>query len=58
MPVLENTPLRTNIEKNIFISHWFLCETKTIPKYVFANKIIRLWSDSNTEPLNQNGGEQ
>jgi hypothetical protein len=36
MPGLVNTPLRTNIEKNIFLSViGILCETKTILKYVF-----------------------
>jgi hypothetical protein len=59
MPGLENTHLRTNIVIHIFLVIGIFCETKTILNYVFfTNQIVCLRSDSNTELLNQNYGEQ
>jgi hypothetical protein len=56
---LENTTLRANIVIHIFISHWYTLRNKNNYKVcVFANKIFCLWTDSNTEPLNKNYGEQ
>jgi hypothetical protein len=59
MPGLENTPLRANIVFHIFYKSLVYFVKQIISKVcVFANKIICLWPDSNTERINQNDDEQ
>jgi hypothetical protein len=59
MPGLGNTSLKANIAIHIFYkSPVYSAKQKQLYKVrVLTNKIICLWSDLNTEPLNLNDNE-
>jgi hypothetical protein len=60
MPGLENTPLRTNIIiHNFYRSLVYIAKQRQFQNMCFfANKIVFIWSESNTEPLKLNDDEQ